>query len=134
MPDKFSKEIRSKVMKSIKSKDTNIERKLRQVLWQLGYRYRIHYKITGEPDIVFIKKKIAIFCDGCFWHGCPECYKRPKSNQEYWDAKIKRNRTRAKIVNQELENDGWTILRFWEHEIHNEFELVIDKIVDCLND
>ena len=132
MPDLFSKETRSKIMSAIKSKDTKIERKLRSILWQIGYRYRIHYKIIGKPDIVFPKQKIAIFCDGCFWHGCPKCYKPPKSNQKYWDTKIQKNQTRASYVNDKLKNEGWIVLRFWAHEINENLESVLKEIEENL--
>ncbi len=120
-------------MASIKSKDTKIEIKLRSILWNLGYRYRIHYPIIGKPDIVFPKERVAIFCDGCFWHGCPKCYKRPQSNQEYWDAKILKNQKRAKLVNKELVADGWQILRFWGHEVHKNIESVVQLIEETLH-
>ena len=134
MPDVFSKETRSKIMSAIKSKDTKIEKRLRLALWHLGYRYRIHYKIIGNPDITFVGKKVAIFCDGCFWHGCPKCYKRPKSNQKYWDKKIQKNQNRAKFVNEKLKREGWIVLRFWAHEIHNNIENVIKIIIGKLDD
>lgn len=128
MADNLTDKKRSKIMASIKSKDTKIEKKVRSALWYLGYRYRLHQKVEGKPDVVFLNKKIAIFCDGCFWHGCPKCYKRPKSNQEYWDSKISKNIKRAIKVNKQLEDEGWTVLRFWAHEINEDLERVIIRI------
>ena len=77
-------------------------------------------------------ERVVIFCDGCFWHGCPKCYKRPQSNQEYWDAKILKNQKRAKLVNKELVADGWQILRFWGHEVHENIESVVQLIEETL--
>jgi len=80
-------------MSQIKTRDTGIEKALRSALWLRGHRFRVQYKIEGKPDIVFVKQKIAIFCDGCYWHGCPVCQKIPASNKAFWmkkfDDKIK---------------------------------------------
>ena len=86
MTDKHTKEQRSKNMKAVKSKNTKQELKLSRILWKNGFRYKIHPKeIFGKPDIVFTKYKIAIFVDGCFWHKCPQCFKLPASNVEFWE-------------------------------------------------
>ena len=129
MPDKFSKEIRSKNMRAVKSKNTKPELTLRSALWNRGWRYNIHVKdITGKPDIVFRKYKLLIFVDGCFWHKCPRCFKLPKSNVEFWDEKLRKNVERDEKYNEILENEGYTILRFWEHEIKEETNSVVGKI------
>ena len=120
MPDKFSPEIRSKIMRSIKSKDTKPEIILRSALWRRGWRYRLNTDILGKPDIVFRNYKILIFVDGCFWHKCPKCYKPPKSNTDYWLKKLQRNVERDIKYNRELREKGWNVLRFWEHEILKE--------------
>lgn len=129
MADVFSKEVRSEVMSKIKSKDTTPEMKLRKELWARGYRYRIHYKLPGKPDIVFVGKRIAIFVDGCFWHKCPKCYIKPKSNKKYWLPKIEKNVERDKKNTKLLENKGWKVIRIWEHEIKKDFIVVIDRIM-----
>ena len=107
-------------MSRIKSKDTSIEKLLRKELWTLGYRYRKNYKdLPGNPDIVYIKEKIAVFCDGDFWHG-KDWEKRKKKldkNKSYWISKIEKNIIRDKKVNKELKDMGWTVLRFWGSEI-----------------
>ena len=115
---------RHKAMKNIKSKDTSIEIRLRKALWHKGYRYRKNYKdLPGKPDIVLTKYKIAIFCDGDFFHG-KDWYQvlKPKlekgSNPEYWIKKIERNKQR------DVENDktllflGWSVIHFWESDIN----------------
>jgi DNA mismatch endonuclease, patch repair protein len=76
--------------------------------------WRRHYAILGTPDFCWPQKKIAIFVDGCFWHGCPRCYNSPKSNIEFWKAKIEVNRKRDRKVNRELRIKGWRVIRIWE--------------------
>ncbi len=73
--------------------------------------------LPGKPDFVFLKEQVVVFVDGCFWHGCPKCYKRPKSNQDYWDRKNKANKRRDLRVGASLKEDGWTVLRIWEHQL-----------------
>ncbi|MCL5073656.1 MAG: very short patch repair endonuclease [Actinobacteria bacterium] len=119
----LTKEQRSYCMSQIRSKNTKAEIKLRKCLYGNGLRnYKIHNNVLGKPDIFFSKKKIAIFIDGCFWHKCPKCFVRPKSKNEYWDKKIDKNVLRDKNVTKELKKLGFTVLRFWEHEIEKEIE------------
>jgi DNA mismatch endonuclease (patch repair protein) len=120
-------------MSRIKGKNTGPEIKLRKLLFSNDIRgYRIHFDLPGKPDIVFSKKKIAIFVDGCFWHKCPVCFQEPETRKEFWMKKIQSNVERDKIVNTELENGGWTVLRFWEHEIKKNPSVVIKTIRDHL--
>jgi DNA mismatch endonuclease, patch repair protein len=84
-------------------------------------------KLPGRPDFVFLNSKIVVFVDGCFWHGCKQCYRRPKTSRQYWDQKLFRNMRRAKYVNHELMKDGWNVLRIWEHELRD-LDFVIRKI------
>ena len=118
--DRLTPEQRHKNMKAVKNKDSDIELKLRKELWSRGLRYRKNYtKIIGKPDIVFIGKKVAVFCDSEFWHGYnwEERKKDFKSNQEFWVPKIERNMQWDIEVTDALEADGWTVLRFWGKEI-----------------
>jgi DNA mismatch endonuclease Vsr len=118
--DKHTPEQRRKNMQAVKNKDSQIELLLRKELWSRGIRYRKNSnKIFGKPDIVFIGKKIAVFCDSEFWHGYnwEERKKDFKSHQEFWIPKIERNIERDKEVNVKLESEGWTVLRFWGNEI-----------------
>jgi DNA mismatch endonuclease, patch repair protein len=128
MADCYSKQTRSAVMSRIKSKNTLPELKLRRALWSKGYRFRLNSNIVGKPDLAFPKQKIVVFIDGCFWHKCPICYKQPKSNKKYWLSKIEKNVARDKKVNRILENQGWIILRFWEHNIKNSMSQIIRTI------
>ena len=108
-------------MSSIRGKNTKPEMLVRKELWSLGKRYRIHDKtVFGTPDISNKSKKVAVFLDGCFWHGCPKCYSEPKSNTEFWRSKISRNNERRKTVRKKLKSDGWTVMEFWEHAIRKE--------------
>ena len=107
-------------MQQVKSKDTKIEVMLRKELWSRGLRYQKNSKkVFGKPDIVFIGKKVAVFCDSEFWHGYnwEERKKDFKSHQEFWIPKIERNMERDKEVTEELQKQGWTVLRFWGKEI-----------------
>ena len=129
MPDKFSKEIRSHIMSSIRSKNTKPELKIRKMLWPLGKRYRVHDKsVFGTPDISNKSRKVAVFIDGCFWHGCNRCYTEPKTNTKFWRDKISRNQERRKTVRRKLRKAGWTVLEFWEHSVKKNPALVTAKI------
>ncbi len=117
--------------KKIKSKNTKIELTLGKALWAKGMRYRKHDKtVFGKPDFVFKGRKIAVFCDSEFWHGYNYIVKgeRFKTNVEFWEKKILRNIERDKEVNQKLEEDGWTVLRFWGKEIQKETEKCVLKV------
>lgn len=121
---------RSKIMKSIKGSDTGIEVRLRKALWHKGIRYRKNFKVFDcHPDIVITKYKIAVFCDGNFWHG-KELQKRPiKHNSSYWNEKIRRNVERDLENTIELRDNGWIVLRFWEDDIQNNFPNCVDDVL-----
>lgn len=118
-------------MKRVKSKDTKIELLLRKELWSRGLRYQKNSKkVVGKPDIVFMGKKIAVFCDSEFWHGYDWNNKKNefKSNQDFWIPKIERNMQRDKEVNEMLEKSGWTVLRFWGNDIKKNLMMCADII------
>lgn len=131
MTDVLTKEQRSYNMSVIKSSNTKSTEitlaKLFRVYGIVGWR-RNNKRIFGRPDFVFLKNKIAVFVDGCFWHGCPRCYISPKSNKAFWDKKIKTNIKRDRLVTKELKNKHWNVLRIWEHEIKKSPRGAIDKI------
>ena len=107
-------------MRQVRNKDSAIELALRKELWSRGLHYRKNVKsVYGKPDIAFIGKKIAVFCDSEFWHGYnwEERKKDFKSHQEFWIPKIERNMERDVEVTVKLESEGWTVLRFWGKEI-----------------
>lgn len=126
---------RSENMSRIKSSNTSIELMLRKELWSRGLRYRINCKkVIGKPDICFLGKKVAVFCDSEFWHGKDYSEgKVPKSNQEYWIPKIERNINRDKTVNESLRSQEWVVMRFWGKDIMSNVEKVADLIEETLN-
>lgn len=133
MIDVLTKEQRSYNMSRIKAKDTKPELKLRRLLFERGiWGYIVHYNLPGKPDIVFEKKKIAIFVDGCYWHKCPVCFIEPETRKEFWMKKIEGNVKRDKKVDKKLKEEGWKILRFWEHEVRKEPEKVLETILEVL--
>ena len=118
---------------SSKKVDTRCERVLRKALWSAGYRYRKNVaEVPGHPDIVFLRARVAVFCDGDFWHGRDWERRRERlqagSNPDYWLAKIQRNMERDHETTSRLESLGWTVLRFWESEIRSGSLEVVQKI------
>ncbi len=128
MAKKISKEKRSYIMSRIRSENTGVEVALRSALWRRKLRFRIHYRIKWKPDIVFPSRKIAIFVDGDFWHGYDWSKLRKKLKNEFWKSKILTNRKRDRKVNSALNEEGWKVMRFWEHEIKNNLVGVVGKI------
>lgn len=131
--DVHTPEQRSYNMSQIQSQDTDPELKLRKALWHMGYRYRVHTDLPGTPDIVFRGPEVAVFVDGCFWHGCPEHQNIPETNREFWEKKFQRNEERDKEVNRRLTDAGWRVVRVWEHEVNQDLEETarrVARIVD----
>lgn len=139
MPDVLTKEQRSKNMKNIKSSDTKIEIMLRKALWNKGYRYRKNVKsLPGKPDIVITKYKIAVFCDGEFFHGKDWELLREKlktsNNGEFWIKKISRNIEHDDEVDKELTYMGYTVLRFWGKDIKQHIDDCVLAIEEAIFD
>ena len=111
--------IRSRMSKQ-KSRDTGIEMALRKTLYAAGLRYRVHRRpvkgIRREADVVFIRARVAVFVDGCFWHGCPEHASWPRNNAQFWRDKIETNMRRDLDTDARLREQGWLPIRVWEHE------------------
>lgn len=103
-----------------RARDTKPELAVRRALHELGYRYRVDFRPTpasrSRADIVFTRRRIAVFLDGCFWHSCPEHATVPQANADYWIPKLRRNAERDQEVSALLKSLGWTVLRFWEHQ------------------
>lgn len=134
MTDTVSKKKRSEIMSRIRGSDTSFEEKFRKSLWREGLRYRKNVKkLVGKPDIYFACKKLVVFLDSCFWHGCRKHCRMPSSNIEYWKKKIDRNRKRDKEVTKYYKNNGYKIIRIWEHELKNNFDEVVEKIISEVN-
>ncbi|MDF2882861.1 MAG: putative very short patch repair endonuclease [Clostridiaceae bacterium] len=137
--DNLTKSQRHKNMKNINSKDTKIELKLRKALWSRGYRYRKHYnEIPGKPDIVLTKYKIAIFCDGEFFHGKGWNFQKEKlkhsNNSAYWINKISKNIERDNKIDKDLYALGWTVIRFWGKDILEHTDECIKYIEEVIFD
>ncbi len=116
-------------MSQIKGKDTGLEKLFRKSVAGLKIKgYRLNAKTTGKPDLYFPKNKIAVFIDGCFWHGCPRCYTSPATNKKFWSDKIKSNTKRDKTVNTELRKDGIRVVRFWGHEVETNSDRCAGKL------
>ena len=137
MADTITPKRRSEIMSHIRSKDTKIELMVRRYLFALGYRYRVNYKaLPGKPDIVFTKKKIAIFIHGGYWHGhnCGSRYAHAsQSNKAYWGPKIQRTQQRDQEHIAQLEVDGWKVIVLWECQIKNDFDQIIETLVNSIN-
>lgn len=119
--DRVSKETRSRVMSSVRSKNTRLEEKLVSILEGAGVHGFARYapELPGTPDVAFMDKKVAVFLDSCFWHGCPKHLRMPSSNTEYWQSKIKRNVARDRRQRSALRRLGWSVIRVWEHDLQN---------------
>lgn len=121
-------------MRAQKTTGTKVELQVRRGLHARGYRFRVDQKLLPDHrfrgDIVWSGRRIVVFLDGCFWHGCPLHATTPKSNREFWEAKIETNRSRDRRVDEILRSRGWTVLRYWEHEPPLE---IIESVIDHLS-
>ncbi len=136
-PDKISKATRSKIMSCIrKTGNKTTEKRLRVALMRnviRGWRVRSS-NLIGNPDFVFQKSRLVVFVDGCFWHKCPKCFRRPFSSRSYWDKKIIQNRMRDIKINRVLTKESWRIVRLWECELKSSLERCINKIITLRNE
>jgi DNA mismatch endonuclease (patch repair protein) len=125
--ERLTAEQRSAVMARVKGRDTGPELKLRRLLHGDGYRYRLHApELPGRPDLVFRRRRAAVFVHGCFWHGhaCPRGARAPKTNADYWTSKIARNRDRDAQVEARLTAQGWSVVIVWECELKSPAEVL----------
>lgn len=136
--DTVSRKIRSVIMRKVRSIDNrSTERRLRSLL----VRSRLHgwqvrpSGFDGKPDFVFHQKRIAVFVDGCFWHGCRMCFRQPNDHRNYWKAKVLGNQKRDRINGRRLSRSGWKVVRVWEHELTNQRQRTraIIKVQEALN-
>jgi DNA mismatch endonuclease (patch repair protein) len=126
----FTKSKRSQVMAAIRSSgNRDTELKLASLLKKYGITgWRRNQPVFGKPDFIFRRQKVAVFVDGCFWHGCPKCYRRPRSNKKYWNGKVVRNKARDRHVNRNLSKLDWRVVRIWEHDLAKRGEACVLKI------
>jgi DNA mismatch endonuclease (patch repair protein) len=117
--DVLSKQERSKTMSLIRGRENKAtELALVKILRRHGLTgWRRHARLPGTPDFVFTRQRLAVFVDGCFWHGCPKHCRMPASNRKYWNNKILRNKRRDRLVSRALRQKGWRVARIWEHEL-----------------
>lgn len=133
MADNMTQEQRRKNMQAIRSQ-SKLENRVTKVLWRRGLRFRKNDRtLFGKPDISIKKYKIVIFIDSCFWHACSIHGNRPKSNQDYWDKKLERNRKRDEEVKAYYEEKKWHYKRIWEHEFKGDFDNAVDEIEAFIN-
>lgn len=141
MADMKSDQERSRNMAAVKSRNTTPELLLRKAVWRRGMRFftpsgwkrLTGTRPPGSPDLIFPRARLAVFVDGCFWHGCPEHYTAPDDNRDFWHGKLEKNMRRDQIVNAALAAAGWRVLRFWEHELkRGGIDLVADTIAAAL--
>ena len=127
----------SKRLARVKQKNTDAEMALRKAMCRKGLRYRVGYVVSTKPrriaDIAFPGRRIAIFVDGCFWHGCPEHASWPKRNADFWRQKIEANRRRDIDTNERLEASGWKVLRFWAHELPDDAVRAVVQVLSAVD-
>lgn len=128
-----SSEAASKRMAATGQRDTQPEMELRRQLYRMGLRYRVDHPVLNKPkrraDLVFVKARVAVFVDGCFWHGCRKHGSWPKSNAQFWREKIETNRLRDLDTNKRMESQGWIVIRIWEHEDPEKAALGVARVV-----
>lgn len=135
--DCYDRQTRSRVMSRNRSRGTkSTEVKLRALLsgsgisgWRLGHKS----DVIGRPDFIFENQHVAIFVDGCFWHGCHRCRSIPSTNKEFWTTKIGKNQTRDRRVCRSLRENGWSVVRIWEHELRINPALALGKVTRALS-
>jgi len=121
-------------MRAIRSKNTKLEEKVSKELWRRGFRFRKNVKsLVGKPDIAIKKYRIVIFIDSCFWHYCTMHCNVPEANKDYWLSKLERNRARDREVTQYYLDNGWNILRVWEHDVNKDLERTADIIEEFIH-
>jgi DNA mismatch endonuclease (patch repair protein) len=121
-------------MAAVGSGRTDIEQRLAKAMWRLGLRgWRRGMRVEGaRPDFVFVSARVAVFVDGCFWHGCTTCLKKPSTNTSYWAPKIERNRQRDSQQTTALIGAGWRVLRFWGHEIEADTDCCAGTVAEMV--
>ena len=127
MPDIFTTEKRSWVMSRIRGTNTKIDLRMKEMLGDMRYKYEMYPKMFGNPDFILPRKRIVIFCDGDFWHGY-RYHQKKRLSKKFWRDKIERNMRRDVTVSRKFRREGWSVLRFWEHDIERNREKCMRKI------
>lgn len=128
--DIWTKAKRSQVMSAVKCRGNAATENVLLSLFKQSKvsGWRRHLTLPGKPDFAFSKQKVAVFVDGCFWHGCPACYTRPKTNRAFWDKKREDNMARDKRVNRQLRQQGWKVIRIWQHSLHKSPSICLNRV------
>ena len=135
MPDVFTKAKRSEVMSRIRGRgNKETELALAKLLRRHGIKgWRRHQPIFGKPDFIFTKARLAVFVDGCFWHGCPKHATKPKNNRTFWRRKLSANKLRDQVVNRTLRRAGWRVMRIWECALVRHPKTCVSRILKALD-
>jgi len=133
MTDIFTPEKRSWVMSRIRGTNTKIDLKMKKILSQQHHKFQMYPKMYGNPDFIIKRKKIAIFCDGDFWHGYKYLEKK-KLKKKFWRDKIEENMRRDRRVSSKLRRDGWSVLRLWEHDVEKRPDACRKRIARKINE
>lgn len=130
MADIWTKKKRSEVMSLIRGRGNKETENALLALFRQNkvVGWRRHLPLLGKPDFAFPKHKVAVFVDGCFWHGCPKCYTRPKTNRKFWDKKREDNMARDKRVTRQLRHKGWKVIRIWQHSLKKSPSACLNRI------
>ncbi len=127
MADVFDRRKRSEIMSHIRGTDTAMEMRVRSALWRRGLRFRTNYG-PFKIDVAFPGRRIAVFLDSCFWHGCPTHGEIPKTRSAFWANKIARTKRRDRKATRVLRRDGWIVLRFWGHRISRDMRGIVSEV------
>ncbi len=135
MSDNNTKENRRETMKSVKSETDTLVSKVTTELSSRGISFKKNVEdLPGKPDIAIKNLKLVIFIDSCFWHGCKLHCEVPSTNKDFWHDRIKRNQKKDEEINDYYINNGWIVIRIWEHDINNKFEETIDNILTTIEE
>ncbi len=128
MADDRTRKQRSETMRRVRGRGTSCEVLLRRALHRRGLRYSLRKRLPGTPDIVLVSARVAVFVDGCFWHGCARHCRLPATNRAYWKQKVARNMARDKRVGAECRALGWRVVRLWEHAVRADPEGCAERV------
>jgi DNA mismatch endonuclease (patch repair protein) len=130
MPDIWTENQRSEVMSLSRGKGNKQTGQELRILFRQNkiIGWKRHLPLPGKPDFAFPKQKVAVFVDGCFWHGCPKCYTRPKTNRKFWDKKREDNMARDKRVTRQLRHKGWKVIRIWQHSLKKSPDTCLNRV------
>ena len=120
-------------MSRIRGTNTKIDLKMKKTLGELKIKYEMYPKMSGNPDFIIKRRKIAIFCDGDFWHG-HKYHEKKKPSKKFWRDKIEENMKRDKRISQKLRREGWSVLRFWEHDIEKRMDICINSVLKKISE